>query len=84
MSHEINSTPPGPNELNCICEGCMDSSSSQWYDHLLEISWNHAHWSNTYMDYMDCDVRCPKKAIKLNRSHTHWSNTYKDIEQIYM
>ena len=36
------------------------------------------------MDYMDRDVRCPKKAIKLNRSHTHWSNTYKDIEQIYM
>ena len=25
-----------------------------------------------YMDYMDTDVRCPKKAIKLNHSLTPW------------
>ena len=24
-----------------------------------------------YMDYMDLDVRCPRKAIKLNHSLTH-------------
>ena len=39
-------------------------------DHLQCIGYD----DTTCMDYMDPNVRCPQKAIKLKHSLTHWSS----------
>ena len=33
----------------------------------------HTHDYTACMDYIDTNVRCPKKAVKLNHSFNHWA-----------